>query len=34
MWMDYNVICGLSGSTIYFSHYLTDGMIFEKSYWA
>jgi hypothetical protein len=24
------VICGLAGSTIFFSHYLTNGTIFEK----
>jgi len=25
-----NIICGLPGSTIFFSHYLTNGMILEK----
>jgi hypothetical protein len=33
MLMPHNVICGLSGSTIFFPHYLINGAIFQSSYW-
>jgi hypothetical protein len=26
------VVCGLPGSTVFFSHYLTNGKIFEKRF--
>jgi hypothetical protein len=34
MHMHHIVICGLRGSTVFFSHCLKNGTIFKKSYWA